>query len=191
MTNRINGPTTFDCTTTYVVTLLSPSISTMFLTNATHYSPTNACTHTYKLLSSFCFPSSSFSSRNQIGIPATAVRRSERKYEEIVLPAESTIAPLPDLGVERIKVSSMDEMARTAFQGTKSLNLIQSIVYEQAYRSNENLLICAPTGSGKTNIAMLTVLRELKLHLNPDGGIKKEEFKVLFTVVTQHGCSEL
>lgn len=124
----------------------------------------------------------------QIGIPATAIRHSKPKYEEIILPAESTLAPLPDLGVERIKVSSLDEMARTAFQGTKSLNLIQSIVFEQAYHSNENLLICAPTGSGKTNIAMLTVLREIKLHLNPEGGIKKDEFKVLVTMVTQHGC---
>ena len=134
----------------------------------------------------FCHPSLSPlppSLPDQIGIPATAVHRTEQKYEEIILPAESTIAPMPDLGVECIKVSSMDETARTAFQGTKSLNLIQSIVYEQAYHSNENLLICAPTGSGKTNIAMLAVLREIKLHRNPEGGIKKEEFKVMVTMV--------
>ena len=78
-------------------------------------------------------------------------------------------------------------MARTAFQGTKSLNLIQSIVYKQAYHSNENLLICAPTGAGKTNIAMLTVLREIKLHLNQEGSIKKDEFKVLVAMATQNG----
>ena len=59
----------------------------------------------------------------------------------------------------------------------KSLNRIQSVVFESAYHTNENLLICAPTGAGKTNIAMLTVLHELKQHLE-QGVIKKDEFKV-------------
>ena len=85
---------------------------------------------------------------------------------------------MPDIGIEKVKVSGLDEMARMAFQGTKSLNLIQYIVYNQAYHTNENFLICAPTGAGKTNIAMLTVLRELKFHLTPEGNIKKNEFKV-------------
>lgn len=69
------------------------------------------------------------------------------------------------------------QIARLAFRGTKSLNRIQSVVFEAAYNSNENLLICAPTGAGKTNIAMLTILHELKQHLI-QGVIKKDEFKV-------------
>ena len=64
-----------------------------------------------------------------------------------------------------------------AFQGMKTLNRIQSIVYETAYKTNENLLICAPTGAGKTNIAMLTVVREIKQHIIQNV-IKKDEFKV-------------
>ena len=48
------------------------------------------------------------------------------------------------------------------FQGMKRLNRIQSIVFDAAYNTNENLLISAPTGAGKTNIAMLTILREIK-----------------------------
>ena len=169
--------------------VLHRSVQTLHMNTGSHCNPTKGTHHSpdnvlYTLVSSLSPPPPL---PGQIGIPATAVRRSERKYEEIVLPADSTVAPMPDLGVEQIKVSSLDEMARTAFQGTKSLNLIQSIVYEQAYHSNENLLICAPTGSGKTNIAMLAVLRELKLHLNSEGGIKKEEFKVMVAMVTQHG----
>ena len=118
----------------------------------------------------------------QISLPATAIKKDTHKYTEVRLPAETSHTPLPDFGIEKVKVSSLDEMAQKAFQGTKSLNLIQSIVLEQAYHTNENLLICAPTGSGKTNIAMLTVLRELKLHLNPEGMIKKNEFKVATNV---------
>ena len=51
------------------------------------------------------------------------------------------------------------------------------MVFETAYKSNENLLICAPTGAGKTNIAMLTILHEIKQHIS-QGVIKKDEFKV-------------
>ena len=69
------------------------------------------------------------------------------------------------------------QIARLAFKGTKELNRIQSVVFDTAYNSNQNLLICAPTGAGKTNIAMLAVLHELKQHL-AQGVIKKDEFKV-------------
>ena len=71
-----------------------------------------------------------------------------------------------------------------AFKSTKYLNRIQSVVFETAYKSNENLLICAPTGAGKTNIAMLTILHEIKQHIS-QGVIKKDEFKV--SVVLQSG----
>ena len=65
-----------------------------------------------------------------------------------------------------------------AFKGTESLNLIQSIVYPTAYYTNENLLVCAPTGAGKTNVAMLAVVHQIRQHLDPDGTIKKDSFKV-------------
>lgn len=47
-------------------------------------------------------------------------------------------------------------------QSTKSLNRIQSIVFKAAYTSNENLLVCAPTGAGKTNVAMLAILNTIE-----------------------------
>lgn len=70
------------------------------------------------------------------------------------------------------------QIGQLVFKGMKRLNRIQSIVFETAYNTNENLLICAPTGAGKTNIAMLTVLHEIRQHLQPGGVIKKDEFKV-------------
>ena len=48
------------------------------------------------------------------------------------------------------------------FDGIKKLNRIQSKIYDAAYMSNENLLVCAPTGAGKTNIAMMAVLHEAR-----------------------------
>jgi hypothetical protein len=52
------------------------------------------------------------------------------------------------------------------------LNRIQSEVFEAAYHSNNNLLICAPTGAGKTNIALMTVLREVGQNMS-HGVLKK------------------
>jgi replicative superfamily II helicase len=46
--------------------------------------------------------------------------------------------------------------------------LIQSQCYNKAFRSDQNLLICAPTGAGKTNIAMLAILREIEKHIGPN-----------------------
>ena len=56
------------------------------------------------------------------------------------------------------------------------------MVFETAYHTNENLLISAPTGAGKTNIALLTVIREIKQHMVQDT-IKKNEFKVATLIV--------
>ena len=42
-----------------------------------------------------------------------------------------------------------------------SLNRVQSAVCDAALFSGENLLICAPTGAGKTNVAMLCVLHQV------------------------------
>lgn len=63
-----------------------------------------------------------------------------------------------------------------AFQGVKALNRIQSVVFDMAYHSNENLLICAPTGAGKTNVAMLTVVHQIRQHIDK-GVILCDQFK--------------
>ena len=83
----------------------------------------------------------------------------------------------PPVGEDRIRISELDDIAKLAFKGTKFLNRIQSIVFDAAYYTNENLLISAPTGAGKTNIAMLTVLREVKNNIDA-GVIKRDKFKV-------------
>ena len=75
-----------------------------------------------------------------------------------------------------------------AFQGIKSLNTIQSAVFDTAFYTNENLLISAPTGAGKTNIALLTILREISNNIEA-GVIKKSEFKVIIMLNHTHHCT--
>ena len=79
---------------------------------------------------------------------------------------------------EHVRVSSLDPMGKACHEGTKQLNTIQSVVFPAAYNSLENLLICAPTGAGKTNIAMLTVLKTIRDHSNAAGVIDVNAFKV-------------
>lgn len=50
-------------------------------------------------------------------------------------------------------------------------------MFPVAYNSNENILVCAPTGAGKTNIALLTIVHQIRCHIE-ENLIKKNEFKV-------------
>lgn len=62
--------------------------------------------------------------------------------------------------VVRLHVAALQVSSQ--YQGCKALNRIQSIVFKAAYTSNENLLVCAPTGAGKTNVAMLAILHTIE-----------------------------
>ena len=39
------------------------------------------------------------------------------------------------------------------------------------------MLVAAPTGAGKTNVALLTMMREIGKHINSDGTINIDDFK--------------
>ena len=77
-------------------------------------------------------------------------------------------------------IAELPSWAQPAFSGMKSLNRVQSQVYETAMLSPENMLLCAPTGAGKTNVAMLTILHELGLHRREDGSLNLKEFKIVY-----------
>lgn len=110
-------------------------------------------------------------------LPQGTARKVFKGYEEVKVPATPTAPLKPN---ERlVEIAELDDFAQTAFEGYKSLNRIQSRIFETAYHSNENILVCAPTGAGKTNIAMITVLREIGQHLNY-GVLQKSEFKIVY-----------
>ena len=92
---------------------------------------------------------------------ALSVSRAARQgYDEVHVPA---LKPKPFGEDERLKeISELPEWARKAFAGMRSLNRIQSRVCNAALFSAENLLLCAPTGAGKTNVAMLAILHEAR-----------------------------
>ncbi|KAJ3042101.1 activating signal cointegrator 1 complex subunit [Rhizophlyctis rosea] len=114
----------------------------------------------------------------RFALPKGTVRIEEKDYEEIQIP----IPPPPMIGAQekRVEISALDELAQRGFKRYKSLNRVQSIVYPVAYQTNENMLVCAPTGAGKTDVAMLTVLRCLSQHRAENGRIAKNDFKIVY-----------
>ena len=79
-----------------------------------------------------------------------------------------SIAPPPKAELSRkglVPVASLPKFAQGAFSSTQHLNQIQSVVFESAFKRSGSLLVAAPTGAGKTNIALLTILREVSLHV--------------------------
>lgn len=73
-----------------------------------------------------------------------------------------------------------DINAISTSQGMEKLNRIQSKMHEAALLSPENLLLCAPTGAGKTNVALMSMLHEIGQHRKGDGTIDVDAFKIVY-----------
>ncbi|PAV84248.1 hypothetical protein WR25_16564 isoform D [Diploscapter pachys] len=117
-------------------------------------------------------------SNKRCELPEGSYRKQKKSYEEIHVPA---LKPKPFAeGEKLIEISELPKWARPAFDGYKSLNRIQSRLCQSALHSDEHLLLCAPTGAGKTNVALLSILREVSKHMNEDGSIKLDEFKCIY-----------
>ncbi|WFD36018.1 RNA helicase [Malassezia cuniculi] len=120
-------------------------------------------------------------------------RVQENFYEEITMPPSK---PLPYRTGERlVPLEEMDHLCQGAFRNYKSLNRLQSAVYPTAYGSNENMLVCAPTGAGKTDVAMLTVLRCVSQYATvaPPAPIhvRKDDFKIVYVAPMKALVSEI
>ena len=80
------------------------------------------------------------------GLPRGTEREMKEGYEKVTIPA-----PIRDKSLLRSRIN-LDQVLgegtdeRKAFIGTNSLNPMQSTVFDAAYNTRENLLICAPTG---------------------------------------------
>ncbi|EFY87551.1 activating signal cointegrator 1 complex subunit 3 [Metarhizium acridum CQMa 102] len=100
------------------------------------------------------------------GLPVGSERRQFEKYEEYFVPAgrKGTLGP----GEKLVAISDLDGLCRNTFKGYKTLNRMQSLVFPVGYKTNENMLICAPTGAGKTDAAMLTILHTIGQHVYPN-----------------------
>ncbi|KAJ2642524.1 activating signal cointegrator 1 complex subunit 3, partial [Coemansia sp. RSA 1694] len=102
---------------------------------------------------------------SKYALPLGTARDEFTDHEEITIPI-STPAPRR-LTEEPVLIEDMDPLCRYTFGKYTSLNRIQSIIYPTAYGTNENILLSAPTGAGKTDVALLTILRTIAQFCSP------------------------
>lgn len=94
------------------------------------------------------------------GLPSGTETEYGEGYEKVTIPA-----PIRDESKlpKRLQITDiMDSTCAQAFEGTSSLNPMQSHVFDTAFHRRDNMLVCAPTGAGKTNVAMLTVVAHFR-----------------------------
>ncbi|KAJ5088803.1 hypothetical protein N7456_012419 [Penicillium angulare] len=85
-------------------------------------------------------------------------------------------------GVVLVPVEELPEQYRQLFS-FPLFNAVQSKCFNPTYNSNDNLILSAPTGSGKTVIMELAICRLLNI-------LKDERFKVIYQAPTKSLCSE-
>lgn len=128
-------------------------------------------------------------SNKKVSLPEGSFKRSHASYEEVHVPAPKKADVANEV---RIAISDMPDWTHAAFGNTQELNRIQSRMYPTAFGSDENILLCAPTGAGKTNVAMLTILQELSKHRNEETGkFRLNDFKIVYVAPLKALVSEM
>lgn len=131
---------------------------------------------------------SAFVGGMKIMLPADVERTNNKVCEEVLVPAAQ---PRPRMsGEASVRISELNPIGQMAFKGYTMLNRIQSVVFDTAYTTSENMLVCAPTGAGKTNVAMLSILQCVESHVEM-GVIQKDQFKIIYVAPMKALAAEM
>ena len=134
----------------------------------------------------------------QYSLPEGSKKTEHEKYEETSIPASKV--GTEGTGQALIEVGDLDGLCKQTFKGYKALNRMQSLVYPVAYKTSENMLICAPTGAGKTDAAMLAILNAVGHNISPspveepgatDFIVKSEDFKIVYVAPMKALAAEI
>lgn len=131
-------------------------------------------------------------------LPAGTERYSYPTYEELVIPYPDQTKNKWISDSQLVKIKDLDFLCRGTFN-YKTLNKMQSLVYPIAYNTNENMLVCAPTGAGKTDVAMLTILHAIDQYtsesVDEEGNlsidIDYEGFKIIYVAPLKALAAEI
>ena len=132
------------------------------------------------------------------GLPFGSQRTEHERYEEYSIPA--TKVGTLGAGRKLVEIAEMDSLCKQTFTGYETLNRMQSLVFPIAYKTSENMLICAPTGAGKTDAAMLSILHAIGQNISPspseepdanEFAVRTEDFKIVYVAPMKALAAEI
>lgn len=133
----------------------------------------------------------------KLALPSGTTRNSFGTHEEIVIPYPETRTNKWISDKDLVQVADLDFLCKGTFN-YKTLNRVQSLVYPVAYNTNENMLVCAPTGAGKTDVALLTILHTINQFVTETIGdedinidIDYDEFKIVYVAPLKALAAEI
>ena len=91
-------------------------------------------------------------------------------------------APPTIQGVQLVLLNELPDRLRSVFRHP-IFNAIQSKCFPTAYKSDDNLVVSAPTGGGKTAIMELAICRLIS-------GFRSGQYKIVYMAPTKSLCSE-
>lgn len=133
-------------------------------------------------------------------LPIGTVREQLNTHEEVIIPASSKSEDLlPNLKL--LQIDEQEYFIKGTFVGYKEFNKVQTVIFPTAYNTNENILVCAPTGAGKSDIAIMAILNTIKQYTNMEdldqflsGGkvdIALDSFKIIYVAPLKALAAEI
>lgn len=135
----------------------------------------------------------------KFSLPVGTTRESYATHEEIVIPYPENETNKWISEDNLVQIDQLDFLCKGTFKNYSNLNKMQSLVFPVAYNTNENMLVCAPTGAGKTDVALLTILHAINQFVtetvSDDGDITVDidydEFKIVYVAPLKALAAEI
>lgn len=135
----------------------------------------------------------------KFSLPVGTTRESYATHEEILIPYPENETNKWISEDNLVQIDQLDFLCKGTFKNYSELNKMQSLVFPVAYNTNENMLVCAPTGAGKTDVALLTILHAINQFVtetvSDDGDITVDidydEFKIVYVAPLKALAAEI
>ncbi|KAL7066579.1 DEAD/DEAH box helicase family protein [Cryptosporidium serpentis] len=130
-----------------------------------------------------------FSVNNKISLVQGQVHKKTELYEEVYIAPSNNNISVNTFSKNIVSIKVLPRYFWNVFEGISHFNTIQSCVFKSAYETSENILVAAPTGAGKTNIALLVILRSIETYFQLLGlqynsshliNLEAKNFKVIY-----------